>query len=165
MRFDLRDRLVLIPVELVHVLLPMLIAAVVAWLAGGLLAAAAAVAAVLAGACLFPILLPWLPTREFSSKGFILGGLVALPFALTAWIRHMDAPWWLRIGWPLAYLLAMPPVTAYLALNFTGSSTYTSRTGVRREIFTYVPVMASMFGIGVVLTIALGVYRWVGSFG
>jgi hypothetical protein len=164
-RFDLRDRLVLIPVELVHVLLPMLIATAVAWLAGGLLASAAAVAAILAGAVAFPILLPWLPTSEFSSKGFILGGLVALFVALIAWIRHVDAPWWLRLGWPLAYLLALPPVTSYLALNFTGSSTYTSRTGVRREIFTYIPVIASLFGIGVVLTIALGVYRWIGGTG
>jgi hypothetical protein len=47
----------------------------------------------------------------------------------------------------------MPPVTAYLALNFTGSSTYTSKTGVRREMFAYVPAMAWMFGIGIVLTL------------
>jgi hypothetical protein len=160
-RFDLHDRLDVIPVELVHVFLPTLLAAVLAYLAGGLLASMAALFASLAGAALFPILLPWLPTKEFSSKGFILGGLVALPFAWTAWTKHLDAAWWVRIGWALAYLLAMPPVTAYLALNFTGSSTYTSRTGVRREIFTYIPAMASLFGIGLMLTIVLGVYRWV----
>jgi hypothetical protein len=47
----------------------------------------------------------------------------------------------------------MPPLTAYLALNFTGSTTFTSRTGVRREIFRYVPIMAWLAGTGVVLAI------------
>jgi hypothetical protein len=154
-RFDLWDRIVLIPVELVHVLLPLLIAAVAVYFLGGLLASAAVVATVLAGVVLFPILLPWLPTREFSSKGFILGGLVALPFALAALWRSPDAAWWLRVGEVLTYLLPLPPVTAFLALNFTGSTTFTSRSGVRREMFAYIPVMAWTFGIGVGLTIVL----------
>ena len=162
-RFDLRDRLVLIPVELVHVLLPMLVASILAYFVGGTLACVAVLAAVLAGTVAFPILLPWLPSREFSSKGFILGGLAALPFALLAWDQHLGAQWWVRLGWTLAYLLAMPPVTAYLALNFTGSSTFTSRTGVRREIFSYIPIMAATFGAGIFLTLVLGVAGWVGA--
>jgi hypothetical protein len=147
--------LILIPVELVHTLLPMLIAAVAVFFVGGLWASAAVLAAILAGVVLFPILLPWLPTRDFSSKGFILGGLVALPLALAIPLGNPDATWWRQIGGALTYLLALPPVTAYLALNFTGSTTFTSKSGVRREIFTYVPIMAWMFGIGIVLTIAL----------
>jgi len=154
-RFDLGDRLTLIPVELVHVLLPMLIVTVVVFFTGGLLASAAVVAATLAGVVLFPILLPWLPTRDFSSKGFILGGVVALPFAVAVFLRNLDAAWWLRAGRALTLLLPLPSVTAYLALNFTGSTTFTSRSGVRREIFTYIPIMAWMLGIGIVLTIAL----------
>jgi len=154
-RFTLRDRLVLIPVELVHVLLPMLIAAVVVFFVGGFWASAAVAAAILAGVVLFPILLPWLPTRDFSTKGFILGGVVALPFALATFLRSPDAAWWLRAGGALTFLLPLPPVTAYLALNFTGSTTFTSRSGVRREIFAHVPIMVWMFGIGIVLTIAL----------
>jgi hypothetical protein len=55
----------------------------------------------------------------------------------------------------LACLLAMPAVTAFLALNFTGSTTYTSRSGVRHEIHTYVPFMAWTFGLGMVLTVVL----------
>jgi len=154
-RFALRDRLILIPVDLVHVLLPMLIAAVVLFFFSGFLASAGAVVAILAGVVLFPILLPWLPTRDFSSKGFILGGLVALPFALAIFLGNLGATWWRQVGGALTYLLALPPATAYLALNFTGSTTFTSRSGVRREIFTYVPIMAWMFGIGIVLTIVL----------
>ena len=68
-RFNLADRLVLIPVELVHVLLPMVIAAAVLFFFGGLVASGAAVAAILAGVVLFPIFLPWLPTSDFSVKG------------------------------------------------------------------------------------------------
>ncbi|MFQ6101314.1 MAG: mercury methylation corrinoid protein HgcA [Anaerolineae bacterium] len=153
-RFTLRDRLILIPVELVHVLLPLLIATVVVFLVSGLGASMAVAAAILAGVVLFPILLPWLPTRDFSSKGFILGGVVALPFCAAAFLRSPDAVWWLRVSGALTYL-SLPPVTAYLALNFTGSTTFTSRTGVRREIFTYVPIMAWMFGMGLALTVVL----------
>lgn len=155
MRFALRDRLILIPVELVHILLPMLIAAVVLFFFSGFLTSVGAVVAILAGVVLFPILLPWLPTRDFSSKGFILGGLVALPFGLVVFLSSSDVAWWRQAGGALTYLLALPPVTAFLALNFTGSTTFTSRSGVRREIFTYIPVMAWMFGIGIVLTIVL----------
>lgn len=161
-RFTLSDRLVLIPVELVHVLLPLLIATVVVFFISGLWASVAVAAAILAGVVLFPILLPWLPTRDFSSKGLILGGIVALPFALMTLLRHPDAAWWLRAGGALTYL-SWPPVTAYLTLNFTGSTTFTSRTGVRREMFTYVPIMAWMFGIGVVLTIVLSLIRVLGG--
>ena len=152
-RFGLLDRLVLIPVELVHVLLPTLLVAIVLLFLDGWLASAGAVTAVLAGAALFPALLPWIPTQHFSSKGFILGGLVALPFAVVALLGGGDVVWWQRAGKALAYLLAMPPVTAFLALNFTGSTTFTSKTGVRREMFAYIPAMAWTFGIGIVLAL------------
>jgi hypothetical protein len=159
-RFDLRDRLALIPVELVHVFLPTLLVSVALWLVVGPLAGMAAWSAVLAGTALFPILLPWLPTRQFSSQGLILGAIVALPFAVIAFVLRAASAWWLRLGWTLAYLLAMPPVTAFLALNFTGSTTFTSRSGVRREMMRYIPVMAWTFGVGTVLTIALAVTRF-----
>ena len=113
------------------------------------------IAATLAGVLLFPVLLPWLPTHDFSSKGLILGGVVALPFALAVLLRNPSAAWWARAAWAVAYLLCLPPVTAYLALMFTGATTFTSRTGVRREIFRYIPVMAWLFGPGILLTIAL----------
>ncbi|MFQ5864931.1 MAG: mercury methylation corrinoid protein HgcA [bacterium] len=151
-RFNLRDRLVLIPVEIVSVLLPMLIAAVILFFVDGYMAAAA-VASILAGVVLFPILLPWLPTPNFSTKGFILGGIVALPFFLAELLGNPEIALWQRSGWAFAYLLALPPVTAFLSLNFTGATTFTSRSGVKREIFTYIPIMAWMFGGGIVLSI------------
>ena len=95
----------------------------------------AALTAILAGVVLFPILLPWLPTHNFSTKGFLLGLLAALPFALSPFLRHPDWTWYHRLGQALEFLLAMPAVTAFIALNFTGSSTFTSRSGVKREMF------------------------------
>lgn len=146
-RFTLKDRLVLIPVELVALLLPILILIVIR--------AYGALAAILAGTVLFPILLPWIPTHNFSTKGFILGGIVALPFVITAFLKDPESALWLRSAWALVYALLIPSITAYLTLNFTGSTTFTSRTGVQREMFAYIPAMAWMFGIGLVLNIAL----------
>jgi hypothetical protein len=146
-RFTLKDRLALIPVELVAMLLP--IVGLVVFRAYG------AAAAILAGTVLFPLLLPRIPTHNFSTKGFILGGIVALPFVISAYFNAPQTATWLRSAWALAFAMLIPPITAYIALNFTGSSTYTSRTGVRAEMFAYIPAMAWMFGIGLVLNIAL----------
>jgi len=162
-RFELSERLVLIPVEMVGGLVPMAAAVVVAFLVGGTWAAAGVLAAILAGIVLFPVLLPWLPTREFSTKGFVLGAVVALPFAWSIFIRTGGSPFWLRAAAALTYLLPLPAVTAFLALNFTGSTTFTSRTGVRREIFRYVPIMAAMFGAGILLFAAISLLRRFGG--
>ncbi|MGD1993265.1 MAG: mercury methylation corrinoid protein HgcA [Anaerolineae bacterium] len=161
-RFDLRDRLVLIPVELVHVFLPTLAAAAVLLLIAGPLAAAGVATAVLTGVVLFPILLPWLPGQAFSVKGFVLGGMITLPFALAALLGMRSDLLGLRVGWALTYLLALPPITAYLALNFTGSTTFTSKSAVQREMKRAIPVMAWMVGLGVVLTVAFGLYSLLG---
>lgn len=154
-RFTLRDRLVLIPVDVKQAFLWMLLAAVVFYFIGGWVSSLAAVVTVLAGIVLFPILLPWLPTHNFSTKGFILGGLAALPFVVLAFLGNPDSVWWRQVLLALQFLLIMPAVTAFITLNFTGSSTFTSRTGVRKEIFAYVPVMAWMGGIGITSTLVL----------
>lgn len=152
-RFDLWDRVKLIPVELVSVLLALVVAAVVLYFVMGLTASLAVVAAVLAGTVLFPIFLPYIPVKDFSVKGLILGLIVSLPFAYYAFTK--DGSMLPNSLAALAYLLAMPPVTAYLALNFTGCSTFTSRTGVRKEIFRYIPTMAAMFVLGIVIFVGL----------
>ncbi len=153
--FSLRDRVVLVPVDIVQTFLPTLLAAAVLFFLGGWVSSLAAVTAVFAGIVLFPILLPWLPTHNFSTKGFFLGFLAALPFAISAFFRHPDWAWWHQVGQALEFLLAMPAVTAFLALNFTGSSTFTSRSGVKKEMFTYIPGMAWTFGIGILLAVGL----------
>lgn len=161
-QFTLADRLAVALVDMVAAFLPMALASLVMYFISGLTAALAVVMIYFSGEVLFPILLPFIPTREFSSKGFLLGLLVALPFALAAYMGHPAAAGWLRAAGALVYLLAMPPAVAFLALMFTGSTTFTSRTGVRREIFTYTPVMAWTFGVGILLFTGLVLARFFG---
>lgn len=150
-RFPLKDRIVLIPVEIVHTFVIMAVAAVVLFLMGGLVPALMAVTVVLAGTVLFPILLPWLPTKDFSSKGILLGLIVALPFIVNTVLNRGTEPFWVTSIFVVAEALLIAPGVGYLALNFTGSSTFASRTGVKREIFRYIPVMVAMFIIGGIL--------------
>jgi hypothetical protein len=159
-RFDLADRLVLIPVEVKNMALPLIVAAVVFGVLGGAFSSAAVIVAVLSGVVLFPTLLPWLPTKDFSSKGFILGLLASLPFAATTFLNHEESTIWLPLAYALTFVLLMPPVTAYLALNFTGSTPFTSRSGVKTEIFKYIPVMADSLVLGAILYIGLTVIRY-----
>ena len=151
--FTLRDRLVLIPVDLIRLIPYTLAAAILMYFAGGWVSSLATITTVLAGTVLFPILLPWIPTHNFSTKGFLLGAVAAIPFALSPFIRHPDWSWYHRLGQALEFLLAMPAVTAFIALNFTGSTTFTSRSGVKREMFAYIPAMAWTFGTGILLAI------------
>jgi hypothetical protein len=151
--FTLRDRVILVPVELVGTLVPIIITAVLLFFIGGILPSVAAVTAILTGAVLFPILLPWIPTPNFSTKGFFLGIIISLPFVLLALLGNPETVLWKKAGWALTYLLALPPITAFVSLNFTGATTFTSRSGVKREIYKYIPIMAWSFGGGIVLSI------------
>ncbi len=155
--FSLKDRLVLVPVEVVGTLLPALLAAVVLFWVSGPTAFWATLAAVGAGVVLFPLLLPWLPTREFSTKGFLLGGLVALPFVARGLSGPGTGTGWTALATALSYFLPMAAVTAYLALNFTGATPVASRSGVRREIYRYVPLMAVMAAAGLLLLLGVRV--------
>lgn len=157
--FPLSDRLVLTAVEIMHAFIPLVILGIIMYILSGLLAAAATVAAIFAGVVLFPILLPWIPTPNFSTKGFVLGGIVVLPFVVLQLFGAPDTELWWRAGSILAYLLIFPSMTAFIALNFTGSTTFTSRSGVKAEIFTYFPAMAWMFCIGIVTTLTMALVR------
>ena len=162
--FGLRDRIVLIPVELRGAALYTAIAAIALWFLGGWLPAAGFLAAVLAGTVIFPILLPYLPTMDFSSKGMVLGIVVAAPFAVP---RHSSphspvTPLWVGLAAIIGILFTLPPITAYLALNFTGCTPYTSRTGVKKEIYRYIPFMAGFAVIGVASAILYGLTKILG---
>jgi hypothetical protein len=151
--FNLNDRLTLVSTEVIQSLIPMMILAVPLYFISGLIPAIAVASAFLAGVILFPILLPWIPTPNFSTKGFILGAFVALPFAIIDFVGNPEIVLWQRIGWSVAYIMFLPAITAFVSLNFTGATTFTSRSGVKREIFAYIPKMAWLFGGGIVLSL------------
>jgi hypothetical protein len=161
-RFNLWDRMVLIPVELVATALPTLVLAIILYFLLGWQVALSLVAAVLAGTLLFPILLPWLPTSEFSTQGFILGMVVVVPFALVL-IPTLPGPKIWQIIQALPLLMIFPSLTAYLTLNFTGSTPFTSRSGVKQEIFSYIPVMAWLAGSGIALGLIALFVRLIGG--
>ena len=165
--FPIRERIVLIPVELVGafkwlagIIFALLIFQGIAgndgfWTninGGGLLIVLALLSALMAGAVLTPILLPWLPGRPFSLKGTIAGFfsivilLLLLKPSLLSWTDRIEV---------LAWLFMVPAMAAFLAMNFTGASTYTSLSGVKREMKFAVPLEIS-FG-------AMGLFLWLGS--
>jgi hypothetical protein len=151
-RFNLADRLVLAPVEMVNSFLPMVAIAVVAFLLGGWFNLLWVLAAWLSATILFLALLPWLPTREFSTKGFILGTLVALPFGIFQFSQSSNS-FLFNLMRILPIGLILTSVTAYFTLNLTGSTPITCWTSVRREIFRYVPIMAVTLAGGIILIV------------
>ena len=151
-KFNLADRLVLAPVEMVNGFLPMILIAFVLYLAGGWFNLVWVVAAWVAATVLFFVLLPWLPTHEFSTKGFILGLLVALPFVVYQFSQP-NTTFLFNLMRLLPIGLILTAVISFYALNLTGSTPITCWTSVRREIFRYVPVMAVMAAGGIILFI------------
>ncbi len=154
-KFNLKDRLILIPVEVVSIIIPALVASVVAYFLGGLFASIGVICAVLAGTVAFPLLLPFLPTDNFSTKGFILGWIFIFPLSLIVFLESSTLDLWQRFLGLISYNLVFPTITAFLTLNFTGSTTFTSKSGVKKEIYTFIPVMAWMFGSGILLATGL----------
>ncbi len=161
--YGAHDRAVLIPVEVVlGAKYPVIAALALALLSGvgrsgisladisstGVAAAGLTLVAFLAGAVLGPLLLPWLPGRAFSLKGAALGlGVVAL-LALAGWpAAAFDATWPRAAAWALL----IPALTSFVVMNFTGSSTFTSLSGVLREMRVAVPLQVAAVLVGIVL--------------
>ena len=159
--FPLRDRAVLIPVELRNIAIETVVVFAVLFILGGIVPALIALTAALAGAALFPLLLPVLPTKDFTSKGMLLGAAVSLPFVL---YYATTVPGWMGLAYAAGTVLLVVPVVGYLALNFTGCSTYASRTGVKEEIFRYIPMIVAMAIIGLAIIVATVVGSTLGWF-
>ena len=150
--FTIRERTVLVPVELVSTLKWSLLILPCLFFAGGfggeggfwtgamsygLFAVVAFLSAIAAGAVLTPILLPWLPGRAFSLKGLTMGLITAIILA-AFWPGNFNN-WGGRIE-IIAWFFLIPAIAAYLAMNFTGASTYTSLSGVKKEMKWAVPL-------------------------
>ena len=164
--FTTWERFVLIPVELVgalkaaSVIVPILL--ILSGLLGpaafwsnlmnqGLFAVQALITAIFAGAVLTPLLLPWLPGRAFSLKSLAPGLFCALLLLLLRWGDGVKAGSLLEmIGWGLIILSA----AAYLGMNFTGASTYTSLSGVKKEMRWSLPFQIGGGVVGLVLWVS-----------
>jgi len=163
-RFNLKDRLALVPVEIKQYFLYLALIIMGMYLIGGYWPALMVLTVFVTGIVLFPMLLPFIPSRSFSGKGLVLGAVVAVLVSIIPSLLSSDPnPWWMGFG-ALENALLMSPWVGYIALNFTGSSTFTSRTGVRKEIFTYIRVFAALFITGVALLVAVKLMQAGGMF-
>lgn len=140
--FSLRERAVLIPLEICMLWKPLFFATLTFFLfsgispslyslsdalsRGGLLVLATFVA-ILCGAGLTPLLLPWIPVRSFWLKGALLGALGSSLFT----IGMTGGP---GIAEQFALFLWITGCSSYLAMNFTGSTPFTSLSGVAKEM-------------------------------
>lgn len=161
--FSLMERLVLTPIELSHLAKPTLYVVLILFFLSGLgrelfsigdavsrgfISFAAYLFAVFSGAVLAPVLLPWLPGRAFSIKGTAIGALTGL---------MLVGGFWGQLGMleMVSILLLTLAVSSYLAMNFTGSTPYTSPTGVEKEMRRAIPFQLG----GLILAASL----WVGA--
>lgn len=165
--FKTQERIVLIPIELLAALKAGLLIAIVLFLItllgkseeGGYIAFSQAFYSIMAifiaifsGAVVTPIFLPWLPGRAFSIKGASVGALAALLSISLRWSDKMTMAGRFEM---ISWLLLIPALSAFLAMNFTGASTYTSLSGVKKEMRWALPFQ---IGAGVV-----GLIFWIGS--
>ncbi len=166
--FTLKERAVLIPIELMEALKVFLIISPVLLILSGIMgpngflanagsygifAVLALLCAIVSGAVFSTLLLPYLPGRAFSIKGLFIGIVTSL---ILLYLRNINLQ-----GWPdrietMAWLLIIPAISSFLAMNFTGASTYTSLSGVKKEMRWALPLQ--------IAAIAVGVITWIVAF-
>ncbi len=168
-RFPLRDRLVLTPMEVnpmlkkfpIYGLIVLLIFGLQssgilfrdAW-NGGLPFLLLGLISIFAGAFLTPAFLPVIPSPSFAIKGWLVGIVVMFLSQLTP-ICHI-ASTSLTI---MAYLF-FPLLTSYIALQFTGSTTFTGISGVRKELKFAIPVYIAGGVISLIFLIIYKLGQW-----
>jgi hypothetical protein len=164
-QFTVKDRVVLTPVDLVLWIKPMLILFGILFLLNtfglcrfGAIELLAFFGTVVSGCVFMPILLPWLPGRAFASKGASLGLLwTAAVIEIGGGIAQVG------ILESLSFLLLLPSIASYTAMNFTGSSTYTSPSGVNKEMRIAIPIMLVASVCGVILLLVSGILKVIGG--
>jgi hypothetical protein len=118
----------------------------------GLLAIWAAVTGIVAGAAVVPLLLPWLPGRTFAVKGSVVG----LVLGLVTMLSMAENPH-ISIFSALGLILITTTLSSYLAMNFTGSTPFTSPSGVEREMRKAIPLQLASALIAVFIWVGAGV--------
>jgi CO dehydrogenase/acetyl-CoA synthase delta subunit len=163
--FTLKERMLLIPVEIVAALKPtawamgavMTLALIVGLSGPGtfeavfrcmLLGALAAGVGIVSGSVMTPILLPWLPGRAFALKGASIG----LAFAAFC---HMALYPTMAAGLGIALALLTIVTSSFFAMNFTGATPFTSPSGVEKEMRRAIPVQA--------ITMIIGTLGWLNA--
>jgi len=160
-RFNTLDRLLLTPLEFVQGFKYIFILMVVFFVLSGLnssgfsinmmlntgwLSVIALMTAYISGTILTPLFLPILAAKAFASKGvWMIIPVFILMFQLFPEFQTISLVE--KISW----LFIMAPISSFFAMNFTGASTYTSLSGVKKEMKYAVPIQIISFVSGFVL--------------
>ncbi len=154
-KFTMLDRLVLTPMELVPTIKISLIIFGILFLLNlfvvnpfGVIDFYAYGGALIIGCVLTPVLLPWIPGTAFAWKGWLMGLIWTLIVILLN--GGFNNPVFGIIK-EFGYFLVLPSISAFYAMNFTGSSTYTSFSGVLKEMKKAIPIIIVTIGIGILL--------------
>ncbi len=99
-----------------------------------------------AGIVITPLFLPYIPARYFSLKGFYAGTLIFLILLLTRFAGNN----FIEI---FSWFLIITAISSFLAMNFTGSSTYTSLSGVKKEMKISMPFQIGFALTGIILQV------------
>lgn len=110
---------------------------------------------IFAGSFITPVFLPFIPFRSFALKGLLTGIATAL-----LWLRFSDShiekeP---LLFW--ASLLMLPASSSYLALQFTGATTFTGISGVRKEVRLSLPFYIGAIAASIVLLLIYKIRQW-----
>jgi hypothetical protein len=163
-RFPLRDRVALVPVEASlawdwRLIGSVIVIAFLAGFAGSHLLSLAdyahrlwilyvlALAPIVAGAVVVPLALPVIPGRAFSLKGALTGAVFG---AVAVVLMHGIVPVLALVG----VFLGMMAISSSLAMFFTGSTPFTSPSGVEKEMRRALPLQIGAGGAAVLLFIA-----------
>ena len=138
-RFTLYDRSILTPVEFMlggkYMILAMAVFFVLSGLSPNGFSSDLAIkngprtainlfAAFFTGAVLGPVLLPWLPGKSFAFKGFSIGLITAAALSITKFTgKNLEM---------IAWFFLLISIASFFTMNFTGASTYTSLSGVKK---------------------------------
>ncbi len=110
--------------------------------------------ALFTGTILSPLLLPFIPGRAFSIKGFVTGLIGAIAIISLLPISR-STPFLAAFT-----LVSVPAFSSYLSFLFTGSTTYTSPSGVKTELKIAWPLYLASAGISAVLLIMVLIRFW-----
>jgi len=113
-----------------------------AWESGGM-AVLYLFSAYISGCIITPALLPLIPFRMFSLKGLIIGWLMAGLFVFAGILST-------SLFETLIWFLIMGSISSFLAMNFTGASTFTSLSGVTKEMKLALPLQIGAAIIGII---------------
>jgi hypothetical protein len=109
--------------------------------------------AYVSGIIISPMLLPWIPFRSFSAKGMFTGAITII-FVMVS--SNLFEGYLIQ----LALFLTGISISSFLAMNFTGTSTYTSLSGVRKEMGVFVPIQLIFSSLGLILFVVSRFINW-----